>query len=63
MIITETTYYIVYNEGITISYNGVIEPVHELSTGLPYLETFSNEEDWLARLAELGIEPTPIPVE
>jgi len=60
MIITEKTYYIVYNDDITISHNGIVEAGHELSTGLSHLETFLNENDWLVRLTELELEPTPL---
>jgi hypothetical protein len=33
---------------------GVMEPGNRLSTGQPYLETFTSRRLWMARVIELG---------
>jgi len=49
----QTTYFIVSNGKIIY---GQVNPNQVMDSGLPNLETFLVKEDWISRLAELGIE-------
>ena len=50
----QDTWFIAHNGEVTIHY-GFVSQGEAISTGQPTLELFYNEEDWIIRLAELGI--------
>jgi len=54
---TEDTWFIARNEDLTIIHYGYASANTEIDTGQPVIEEFNNVEDWIERLAELGITP------
>jgi len=50
---TVETYWIAH-DGVEVKAHGVIEPGQQVSTGQPYLETFTSPRAYNARLVELG---------
>lgn len=54
---TEDTWFIARNEDLTIIHYGYAPANTEIDTGQPVIEEFNNVEDWIERLAELGITP------
>jgi len=54
-VIDYKTYWIAHNRKDVVHY-GYNEPPAKMETGQPYLEEFDNEEDWEARLRQLGVE-------
>ena len=55
--VSEDTWYIVYLQDETIIYYGFCPTGTRLDSGMPVVEEFDNEADWLERLKELGITP------
>lgn len=53
---TVKTYYIAH-DGEKVWAKGTLEPGEQLSTGQPYLETFTSPRPYNARLVELGDTP------
>lgn len=51
------TWYIVYLEDESKIFYGFCPNGTRLDSGMPVVEEFDNEADWLVRLAELGITP------
>ncbi len=54
---TQDTWWIARKTDNSIIHYGMVEVGEIMESGLDILETFLNEEDWLARLLELGIIP------
>ncbi len=54
---TQDTWWIARKTDNSIIHYGMVEVGETMESGLDILETFLNEEDWLARLLELGIIP------
>lgn len=55
--VDKDTWYIVYLEDESIIYYGFCPNGTRLDSGMPVVEEFDNEAEWLVRLAELGITP------
>lgn len=60
--VDKDTWYIVYLEDESKIFYGFCPTGTRLDSGMPVVEEYDNEADWLIRLAELGITPEP-PVE
>ena len=54
MILAADTYWIAHT-GTAVVHEGFVEAECEVSTGQETLETFTDRELWITRLAELGI--------
>ncbi len=57
IIAENNTWYIVYLEDKSKIYYGFLPKNEILGTGMPVIEEYTNEADWLERLKELGITP------
>jgi hypothetical protein len=51
----ENVYFIGYSDPINIHYQ-IVTPEQILTTERDVVETFDNEEEWIARLIELGVD-------
>jgi len=51
------TWFICRNEDNTVIHYFFNAANHEMATGQPIVEEYTNEADWLERLKELGITP------
>ena len=51
------TYFIVMSNDESVIRYGICPASQVMQSGLPVMETFLTEEDWLIRLLELGIVP------
>ena len=51
------TWFICRNEDNTVIHYFFNPANHEMATGQPIVEQYDNREDWVLRLAELGITP------
>jgi hypothetical protein len=54
--VTEKTWWIAMSTDKTIIHEGELLPNMELVSGQDELETFSDEQSWLNRLKELGVD-------
>jgi len=50
-------WFICRNEDLTVIHYFFNPANNQMDTGQPIVEEYTNEADWLARLAELGITP------
>lgn len=54
----QTTYYICYNENrVDVMSYGSVEPMQQMETGQPIMDTYLDESEWLAVLKTKGINP------
>ena len=51
------TYYIVYNTGVTLTGTGFVDVGQRMTCDRDTLETFTDEQEYIDRCVELGIEP------
>ena len=53
---TEDTYWIARSEDNSVIHYGLVLIGDIMETGQPILESFTDKQEWIARLSELGIE-------
>ena len=53
---TETVWWIAKSEDDSVIHYGTVDENNIVETGQPILESYNNENDWLIRLQQLGVE-------
>lgn len=53
---TETVWWIAKSEDDSVIHYGTVDESNVVETGQPILESYDNENDWLIRLQQLGVE-------